>query len=167
MLDADGTYPPGHILQVVKALDSGADVVMGSRFKGSIDDGAMTLLNSMGNKLLSNIATMLYQTPVTHLCTGMWGFDAEALKRMDLNSVHFELEAEMFAESAKKGLRIEEIPIHYRVREGESKLVPLKAGMMIFSKLLTRRFWSAKGQFDMRISRRLEGSTNAALSRYM
>lgn len=167
MLDADGTYPPEHIVEVVRSLEAGAEVVMGSRFIGSIDKGAMTPLNHIGNILLSDMATVLYQTPVTDLCTGMWGFDADALKKMDLNSIHFELEAEMFAESAKKGLRIEEVPVHYRVREGESKLVPLKAGMMIFGKLLTRRFVSAKGQIDMKISRRSDGSPSAAPTRFL
>lgn len=156
MLDADSTYPPRFILDVVSSLEQGADVVMGSRFLGEIKDGSMTRLNHFGNIVLSNVASMLYQKHCTDLCTGMWGFNGQALRMLELNSKHFELEAELFAESAKKGLRLEEIPITYLPRAGETKLVPLKAGYTIMTKLLERRFWSAAGEFDMKLVKRQE-----------
>jgi glycosyltransferase involved in cell wall biosynthesis len=159
MIDADGTYPPRYIPDVISALEAGADVVMGSRFKGNIAEGAMTPLNHFGNIVLSDIATLLYQHPCTDLCTGMWGFNSHALRTLELDSKHFELEAEMFAETVKKGLRLEEIPINYLPRAGETKLVPLKAGVTIMTKLLERRFWSAAGEFDMKVARRTENST--------
>jgi dolichol-phosphate mannosyltransferase len=158
MLDADATYPPRFIIDVVSSLEEGADVVMGSRFLGEIKEGSMTRLNHFGNILLSNMASLLYQTPCTDLCTGMWGFNGQALRMLELNSKHFELEAEFFAESAKKGLRVEEIPISYLPRAGETKLVPLKAGLTIITKLLERRFWSADGEFNMTMTRRPEKS---------
>jgi len=158
MLDADGTYPPRFIIDMVSALGSGADVVMGSRFLGTIEEGAMTRLNHFGNILLSDVASLLYQQPCTDLCTGMWGFNMAALRALELNSKHFELEAELFAESAKKGLRVQEIPIHYKPREGETKLVPLKAGLTIMNKLMERRFLSAAGEFDMKLTKRPEKS---------
>jgi glycosyltransferase involved in cell wall biosynthesis len=159
MIDADGTYPPRYIPDVISALEAGADVVMGSRFKGNIAEGAMTPLNHFGNIVLSDIATLLYQHPCTDLCKGMWGFNSHALRTLELDSKHFELEAEMFAETVKKGLRLEEIPINYLPRAGETKLVPLKAGVTIMTKLLERRFWSAAGEFDMKVARRTENST--------
>ncbi len=158
MLDADGTYPPRFILDVVSSLERGADVVMGSRFLGDIHEGAMTRLNHFGNILLSDFASLLYQQRCTDLCTGMWGFNGQALRTLELNSKHFELEAELFAESSKKGLRVEEIPIIYLPRAGETKLVPLKAGFTIMTKLLERRFWSAQGEFDMNMTKRSEKS---------
>jgi dolichol-phosphate mannosyltransferase len=81
---------------------------------------------------------------VTDLCTGMWGFNTETLKNMQLDSTHFDIEAEMFAESAKNCLRIGEVPIAYLNREGESKLIPMEAGFMILRKLVQRRFVSAR-----------------------
>lgn len=159
MIDADGTYPPRYIPDVISALEAGADVVMGSRFKGSIAEGAMTPLNHFGNIVLSDIATLLYQHPCTDLCTGMWGFNSHALRTLELDSKHFELEAEMFAETVKKGLHLEEIPINYLPRAGETKLVPLKAGVTIMTKLMERRFWSAAGEFDMKVAKRTENAT--------
>jgi glycosyltransferase involved in cell wall biosynthesis len=144
MLDGDGTYPSKYIANVVAALDEGYDVIMGSRFKGSIEDGSMSRLNYVGNFILSNIASLLYVQRVTDLCTGMWGFNTETLKNMQLDSTHFDIEAEMFAESAKNCLRIGEVPIAYLNREGESKLIPMEAGFMILRKLVQRRFVSAR-----------------------
>lgn len=160
MIDADGTYPPRYMPDLISALEGGADVVMGSRFKGNIAEGAMTPLNHFGNIVLSDIATLLYQHPCTDLCTGMWGFNAHALRTLELDSKHFELEAELFAESVKKGLRLEEIPINYLPRAGETKLVPLKAGVTIMTKLMERRFWSAAGEFDMKMAKRTESATS-------
>lgn len=156
MLDADGTYPPKHILDVVAALEEGADVIMGSRLLGEIGEGAMTPLNHFGNVVLSDLASMLYQHRCTDLCTGMWGFNSKALDTLELDSRHFELEAEMFAESAKKGLRIAEVPINYLPREGETKLVPLQAGFTILSKLMQRRFFNAAGVWEMKTTKRTE-----------
>ncbi|NLK25668.1 MAG: glycosyltransferase [Euryarchaeota archaeon] len=156
MLDADGTYPPRHILDIISALEEGADVAMGSRLRGDIREGAMTRLNFFGNIMLSNLASMLYQRRCTDLCTGMWGFSANALNTLELDSRHFELEAEMFAESAKKGLHIVEVPITYLPREGETKLVPLKAGFTILNKLLQRRFYNADGAWEMKTTDRAE-----------
>ena len=144
MLDGDGTYPSKYIASVVAALDEGYDVILGSRFKGSIEDGSMSRLNYVGNFILCNIASLLYVQRVTDLCTGMWGFNTETLKNMRLDSTHFDIEAEMFAESAKNCLRIGEVPIAYLNREGESKLIPMEAGFMILRKLVQRRFATAK-----------------------
>jgi dolichol-phosphate mannosyltransferase len=144
MLDGDGTYPSVYIGSVVAALDEGYDVILGSRFKGIIEDGSMSRLNYFGNFVLSNMASLLYAQPVTDLCTGMWGFNTEALRNMRLDSSQFDIEAEMFAESAKNGLRIGEVPIAFLSREGESKLIPMEAGFMILWKLVQRRFSTAK-----------------------
>jgi len=144
MLDGDGTYPSSHISDLVEALEEGYDVVLGSRFKGRIENGSMSRLNIFGNRMLSNLATMLYVKPVSDLCTGMWGFNTEALRNMKLDSTHFDIEAEMFAELAKNMMRIGEVPIEYLKREGESKLIPMEAGFMILKKLIQRRFATAE-----------------------
>jgi hypothetical protein len=70
----------------------------------------------------------------------------DAIRSMSLDSVKFELEAEMFAVSVRNHLRIKELPIIYLPREGESKLVPINSGFMIFRKLLQRRWVGANTQ---------------------
>ncbi len=149
MLDGDGTYPPSHIYDMVLSLESGNDVVMGSRLKGEIESGSMSHLNLLGNLLLSSIASVVYLHPVSDLCTGLWGFRTSSLRLLSLDSLAFELEAEMFAEAVKNGLKIDEVPISYLKREGESKLVPIKSGVMILVKLMERRIFTANRDVEM------------------
>ena len=139
ILDADGSYPPEKIPEFVEMLSNGADVVIGSRLRGEILAGAMTPLNLVGNRILSVLASLLYQMPVSDICSGMWGIHARALRRMNLSSQRFDIEAEVFAEARRLGLRVHEIPIRYSRRIGTSKLIPLTAGIEIFGRLLTMR----------------------------
>ncbi|HWG92331.1 MAG TPA: glycosyltransferase family 2 protein [Candidatus Thermoplasmatota archaeon] len=139
MLDADGTYPAEAIPEFVKHVSNGSDVIMGSRFKGHIEAGAMKRTNKIGNWGLSTLATVLYGKRCTDVCTGMWAFKRDAVKTLKLNSLHYELEAELFAQSAKAGLRIKEVPIVYRQRAGKSGLNSWKDGAKIAAKLLRKR----------------------------
>ena len=148
MLDGDGTYPASYIYDMVISLESGNDVVMGSRLQGKIEPGSMSSLNLLGNLILSGIASILYLRHVSDLCTGLWGFRTSSLRLLSLDSLAFELEAEMFAEAVKNGLKIDEVPISYLAREGESKLVPLKSGAMILVKLMERRVFTANRNID-------------------
>ncbi len=139
MLDADGTYPADAIPRFVEALESGEEVVLGSRLGGSIADGAISDLNRLGNRLLSALASLLYRVPVTDVCTGMWGFREDALQRFGLVAEGFDLEADLFASACEQGIRMRELPISYDRRIGEPKLVPLRTGLSIAWRLLLRR----------------------------
>lgn len=120
MLDADGTYSPDAIPRVIALLARGdADIVMGDR---RILPGSMTRVHRVGNALLSLGASTLYGKRVADLCTGLWGFRVDALRRLPLRANGFELEAELFALSARLGLRIRHTPVDYLPRTGTSKL---------------------------------------------
>jgi len=139
MLDSDGTYPAESIPDFLEELEAGAHVVLGSRMKGRIEEGAMSRTNLLGNHLLSGLATLLYGRRCTDVCTGMWGFDREAVNRLKLNSNFFEIEAEFFAQAVKAKLQVVEVPIVYKARHGESKLGGVKTGIKIGAKLLRKR----------------------------
>src|SRR2546428_1691585 len=139
MLDADGTYPADAIPRFVEALESGEEVVLGSRLGGSIADGAISDLNRLGNRLPSALASLLYRVPRTDVCTGMWGVREDALQRLGLAAEGFELEAELFAAACERGIRMRGLPIFYDRRIGEPKLVPLRTGLSIAWRLLMRR----------------------------
>lgn len=140
MLDADATYPAHAIPAFVALLDAGYDVVMGSRFKGVIDDGAMKRVNRVGNHGLSWLATALYAKRCTDVCTGMWAFRRDLVRSLGLTSTHFEIEAELFARCARSGVRLVEVPIAYTTREGVTKLGSVKDGFRIGAALLKYRF---------------------------
>ena len=98
MLDPDGTYDPRDIPHLLRRMDAGeCDVVIGSRLRGEMDDGAMGRVNYLGNHILTWAAVALYRNFISDLCTGFWAFKREAIQAMHLNSISFEIEAEMYA----------------------------------------------------------------------
>ncbi len=151
MLDADGTYPPEQIPEFVEALESGCDVVAGSRLRGRVEDGALTSLNRLGNQVLSGFARFLFGFPISDVCTGMWAFREDALQRFRLDAESFDLEADLFASACETGAHLTELPVDYACRIGKAKLVPIRTGILIAWRLLMRRL----NQRDMRDLQRL------------
>jgi dolichol-phosphate mannosyltransferase len=99
----------------------------------------MSPLNAIGNRLLSVLARILFGVPVSDLCTGMWGFKADALRQMPLVAGGFDLEADLFGAACLNQARIAELPIDYAARIGPPKLIPLKEGFRIARRLFLRR----------------------------
>ncbi len=141
MMDADGTYRPEEITTLIKKIDEDdVDIVIGSRMKGWIESGAMSRRNWIGNHMLTWLAVFLHGTYVSDLCTGFWVLSRNAIEKMELNSIGFEIEAEMYAAAAHNGLVIREVPIHYDRRIGDSKLGSIADGIRIAMKVIRRRF---------------------------
>jgi len=141
VIDADGTYPPDAIPSIVERLSDGCDVVVGSRIRGSIEPGAMPRVNYVGNRFLSLLATALYGTTITDVCSGMWGLRTGAIPRIEIRCDGFDIEPEVIAEACRLRLRVQEVPIAYSGRKGETKLSnPLRAGVLDALRLLTVRF---------------------------
>jgi glycosyltransferase involved in cell wall biosynthesis len=138
MIDADLTYPVKDIPKFLSLLKE-YDVVLGSRFKGHFEEGSISLTNSIGNQLISLVATVLYLKPVSDVCTGMWAFRKNSYKAIEITSHTFELECNLFAQSVKKGFRMCEVPIVYAQRGGTSK-VQLVDGVKDCLFLLRERF---------------------------
>ena len=143
MLVADGTYNPREMTLLLNRLSHPEyDVVIGRRLRGLIKPGAMSRFNWIGNHILTWAAVALYRVFISDVCTGYWAFKRKAIEEMELNSVAFEIEAEMFASCSNRGLRISEVPISYSPRVGDSKLGSVGDGTRILRKLLVRRFFT-------------------------
>lgn len=145
MLDADRTYHPSVILQMLPLLESGRyDVILGSRLNGTISKDAMSTMNYIGNKAISMTANTLFPNghKVTDVCTGMWGFRDEVIDSLELDSDQFDIEAEMYAKCIKSGFRVGEIPIAYGKRPNKAKLCSLKDGTKIMWRLVKERIRS-------------------------
>ena len=139
MLDADYTYPPTYIPEMLRILQD-YPVVIGSRLRGQREKGAIRRLNIVGNLMLTLLANVLYRTRISDLCTGYWGMRGEVIPNLNLQAEGFQLEAELFTQLAKKGYRIAEVPIHYRRRQTKAKLNRIKDGIKIGWTLIVRRF---------------------------
>ena len=121
MGDADLSYDFGAVPEFVKALDAGADLVMGSRFSGRIEPGAMPPLHRwLGNPVLSGLGRLFFRTDVSDFHCGLRGFRREALQRLDLRTTGMEYATEMVVKAALFGLKIAEIPVTLR-KDGRSR----------------------------------------------
>jgi len=143
MMDADLTYDPEDIPELLQPiLKNGADMVVGNRFKG-LPKSSMPLLNRFGNKLLSWIARQALGVGMRDTQCGIRAFKSEVMEKMDLSSEGMPFATEMLARAKFEGLRIEEVPVAYRQRMGESKLNPIKDGMKILGAIL-RLAWEER-----------------------
>jgi glycosyltransferase involved in cell wall biosynthesis len=127
MIDADLTYDFAEIPRFVRALEEGAEVVIGNRMR-DVQPGAMSIVSRIGNPLLSGFLNLLYRTPVADAHCGMRAFRRSVLRKLDLHSTGMELASEMIIRATKAKLDIRELPIALYPRGGESKLVPFRDG---------------------------------------
>jgi glycosyltransferase involved in cell wall biosynthesis len=128
MADADLTYDFADIPRFVSKLDEGADLVMGDRMSG-IQPGAMPWHHRyVGNPILTGILNLFFRTGVRDAHCGMRAVRRSALPELDLRTTGMEFASEMVIRAGKERLAIEEVPIHYHPREGESKLSSFRDG---------------------------------------
>lgn len=132
MLDADGSYDIQDAKAILEKLQSGFDFVVGNRFAGRMDYDAMPWMHRyIGNPLLSLIGRKLYQSHVQDWHCGMRGFVTSTMQSLNFESTGMEFASEMIICAEKKGLRIGEVPVHYRKdkRMGSSHLNWYSDGM--------------------------------------
>lgn len=128
MGDADGSYDFDDIPRFLEPLTGGrADLVMGTRLKGEILPEAMPWSHRwIGNPILSGMLKLLFSTSVSDSHCGMRSFTREAYESMGLRTSGMEFASEMVVGALRSNLRIEEVPIVYHPRIGESKLSGLR-----------------------------------------
>jgi hypothetical protein len=120
MADADDSYDWSELDAFIDALEDGAELVMGNRFAGGIEPGAMPPLHQyLGNPVLSTIARWAHRSPIRDFHCGMRGFTRDAFQKMGARSPGMEFASEMVINAHRAGLDIREVPI---------KLYPDKRG---------------------------------------
>lgn len=120
MGDADCTYDFRMLAPFVERLREGYEYVMGSRWKGSIEPGAMPALHQyFGTPLTTSILNRLYSSKFSDIHCGMRAVTLDALIRMDLQSQSWEYASEMVLKSVHMELRTAEVPVRFlKDREG-------------------------------------------------
>ncbi len=112
MGDADDSYDFTEVPRFVEKLREGFDVVMGNRFRGGIQPGAMPPLHKyFGNPGLTALLNLLFKAGIGDSYCGMRGFTRELYDRLDVRSSGMEFALEMIIKSAQIGARITEISI--------------------------------------------------------
>src|SRR3954470_3656850 len=120
MGDADLTYDFRELSPFVEAFRKGAEFVMGSRFRGSIEKGAMPALHRyFGTPFTSWILNRIYGSHYSDIHCGMRGLTRSAFDRIDLRSQSWEYASEMVLKAARLKLVSAEVPVKfYKDREG-------------------------------------------------
>ncbi|WP_026659354.1 glycosyltransferase family 2 protein [Butyrivibrio sp. AC2005] len=112
MGDADDSYDFSAIKVFVDKLDEGFDLVMGDRFAGGIQPGAMSFSHKyIGNPVLSGIGRLFFKTKIRDFHCGMRGFRKESIQKLDLCTTGMEFASEMVVKAVLFGLKISEVPI--------------------------------------------------------
>lgn len=126
MGDADDSYALEDFQDFKTALEDGADVVMGNRFAGGIERGAMPLLHRyLGNPLLSFIGRVFFKNTLRDFHCGIRGFRRSRILELSLKSTGMEFATEMIAKASRRGLKIVEIATILRV-DGRSRAPHLR-----------------------------------------
>jgi glycosyltransferase involved in cell wall biosynthesis len=138
--DADLEYSPEEFPQLVELIvDGRADVVYGSRFLGR--HRVFLFTHYLGNRVLTLITNVLYNTMLTDMETCYKVMRREVLTSMQLESDGFGIEPEMTAKIFKRGYRVYEVPISYDGRGyDEGKKIGWKDGVVALWVLLKHRF---------------------------
>lgn len=112
--DCDLTYDFRNLVPFIEAYRAGAEFVMGSRFAGSIEEGAMPALHRyFGTPATTAILNWIYGSRYTDIHCGMRGLTLDAFKRIQLTATGWEYASEMVLKAARLGLKTSEVPVHF------------------------------------------------------
>jgi glycosyltransferase involved in cell wall biosynthesis len=139
--DADMEYDPAEVPELIAPIVRGvADVVFGSRLRGGKPQRAYLFWHLVGNKFLSLLTCVLYNTTLSDMETGYKAFRTDVLRSLELRENHFGLEPEITAKICKRKLRIYELPISYYGRtHAEGKKITWRDGFRAIWVLLRVR----------------------------
>ena len=140
--DADLEYDPVDYKDLIQLiLDNKADVAYGSRLNGGKPSRAFMFHHLLGNKLLTFVTNVLYNTTLTDMETCYKAFRADFIKDIEIKSNRFDFEPEITAKVLKKGARLYELSISYYGREfAEGKKITWKDGFHALWALIKFRF---------------------------
>ena len=121
MGDADESYDFANSMPFLERLREGVDVVVGNRFQGRIERGAMPFLHKyLGNPSLSLIGRLFFKTEIGDFYCGLRGFNRERIQALSLRTTGMEFAIEMVVRSALAGYRMDQIPTILR-KDGRSR----------------------------------------------
>lgn len=147
MGDADDSYNFLEIMPFITLLREGYDFVIGNRFKGTIEEGAMPFSHRhIGTPAISFIGNILYRSNIGDYNCGLRGFNRNKILKLKLKCKGMEFASEMIIKVAKKKYKIKEIPINlYKDgRDRKPHLNTIRDGFRHLHIILKGVFWHEK-----------------------
>lgn len=139
-LDADGQDDPRDIEALLAALRPGVDLVIGSRFLGTLHAGAITPLHRAGNLVLTAIVNVLFGTRLTDTQAGFRCMPRRTFERCRPDAARYDVEVDMLLQVLRNGGRVVEIPVRRLPRHGgRSKLGTVRDGTRILARIVRHR----------------------------
>lgn len=141
--DADLEYDPKDYTELIRLIiEDKADVVYGSRLTGSKPARSFKFLHLIGNKFLTLLTNLLYDTTLTDMETCYKAFRADVIKNITIKSNRFDFEPEITAKVLKRKYHLYEAPISYYGRDyNEGKKITWKDGFGAIRALIKYRFF--------------------------
>jgi glycosyltransferase involved in cell wall biosynthesis len=141
--DADLEYDPRDIPRLIAPLESRvADVVYGTRLRGGSEPQRVHLFwHYLGNRFLSLLTNLLFNTTLSDMEVGYKAFDGELVRSIEIVSDDFAFEPEITAKVLRRGVRLYEVPIAYYGRTyAEGKKITWRDGIGAVRALIRFRF---------------------------
>ena len=127
MGDADDSYDFSNIMPFVEKLREGYELVMGNRFKGGIEKGAMPWSHKyIGTPVISFIGRLFYHSKIGDFNCGMRGYNRQSILNLELKCTGMEYASEMIVQANLNNLKIVEIPTTLK-KDGRSRPPHLKS----------------------------------------
>lgn len=119
-IDADAQYQPKEIPKLVEEVKKGYDLVLGSRFKGKIEE--MPLIKRIGNMSFSKAVSQIVDFQISDAQTGFRAFTKKVAEEIPITSNHTYTQ-EQIIRAVKEKFKIKEVPIYFAKRDGKSRLI--------------------------------------------
>lgn len=119
-IDADGQYRASDIPKLLEAIDQGYQLVLGSRFKGTIE--SMPVIKRWGNRAFSRTISHITRLPISDAQTGFRAFTREVAENITIISSHTYTQ-EQIIKAVRQKYRIKEVPVYFAKRKDKSRLI--------------------------------------------
>lgn len=139
-LDADGQDDPSEIPALLDALAS-ADLVLGSRFLGRFERGAIKPIDRFGTRALTLALNVAHRSSVTDPIAGFRAARSDFLRSLDLRAERYDIEIDMVLAALRRGAIVREVPVRREPRRfGHTNLSRVRDGSRMLARIVASRF---------------------------
>lgn len=119
-IDADDQYRPEEIPKLIKEIENGNELVLGSRFEGKIE--SMPIIKRLGNMAFSRVVSGIVDMKISDAQTGFRAFTKEVAEGISIISDHTYTQ-EQIIKAIRGKFKVKEVPIYFGKRDGKSRLI--------------------------------------------